>query len=220
MKVYLISGIAADRRLFRRIQLPSEFEPFFIDWIKPYINETLPNYAHRLAEAINIDEPFILIGTSLGGIIATEIALKYQSGATIIIGSIPVSAQLPGYFRIAGTFKFHKIVPGSFYKISAILKHYLSKENAEDRKIIIKMISETESSFIRWGINAVLNWENNQLPKPLYHIHGTRDEMFPYSLTSPTHTIPKGDHTIVINRAKEVNRIISEILNDIPENKY
>jgi pimeloyl-ACP methyl ester carboxylesterase len=212
MKAYLISGIAADRRLFRRIQLPAGIEPVYIDWINPVRQETLSNYAHRLAENINAGEPFILIGTSLGGIMATEIAMQLRPAITIIIGSIPVNSQLPDYFRIAGILKIHKLIPGSLYKVSAILKHYFSRGNAEDRKIIIQMISETDGRFIRWGIDAVLNWKNSRLPESLFHIHGTRDEMFPYSLTSPTHTILKGDHVIVINRADEVNEMIREIL--------
>jgi pimeloyl-ACP methyl ester carboxylesterase len=219
MKVYFISGIAADKRLFRHIRLPEGYEPVYLEWIKPFSNETLSDYACRLAENINVKEAFILIGTSLGGIVATEIALKYQPLAVIIIGSVPVDSQLPGYFRIAGALKIHKLIPGSLFKISANLKHYFSGENAEDRKVIIQMISETDGRFIRWGINAVLNWKNRELPKFLYHIHGTRDEMFPYSLTAPTHTISKGDHSIVINRAGEVNRIIREILNSAAGNQ-
>jgi pimeloyl-ACP methyl ester carboxylesterase len=216
MKAYFISGIAADRRLFRRIELPAGFEPVYIDWIKPLHNESLQHYAYRLSENINVKELFIVIGTSLGGIIAIEIALKYGPAAVIIIGSVPLASQLPGYFRIAAKLKIHKLIPGSFYKTSATAKHYFSREDAEDRKIIIQMIHETDSAFIRWGINAVLNWQNDQLPKFLYHIHGTRDEMFPYSLVSPTHTISKGDHVIVITRATEINIIIGEILAALP----
>jgi pimeloyl-ACP methyl ester carboxylesterase len=212
MKVYFISGIAADKRLFRRILLPAGFEPVYIGWIKPFRNESLSNYAHRLAEIIDTTQPFILVGTSLGGIIATEIAIEHKPVVVIIIGSVPVASQLPNYFRLAGMLKIHKLVPGSFYKFSATIKHYFSREDAEDRKTIIQMISETDPHFIRWGINAVLNWKNSQLPNSLYHIHGTRDEMFPYSLTTPTHTVSKGDHVIVITRAIEVNIMIREIL--------
>ncbi len=214
MKTYFISGIAADRRLFRRIQLPLGFEPFYVDWIKPLPNETLPDYAGRLAESINVKEPFILIGTSLGGIMATEIAKSYQPKATIIISSIPINSQLPRYFRIAGKLKIQKLIPASLYKLSGILKHHFAKENAEDKKIIIQMIRQTDDGFIRWGIDAVLKWKNKIVPKSLYQIHGTKDELFPYSLTSPAYTIPNGDHSIVLNRADEVNKIIAEILKD------
>lgn len=212
MNAYFISGIAADRRLFRRNQLPDDYDPFYLDWIQPVQNETLSDYARRLAGNINQNKPFILIGTSLGGIMAVEIALKYHAQAVIIIGSVSLHTQLPKYFRMAGLLKIHKLVPGNIFKYSAIAKHYFSPEDAEDKQVIIRMIKETDPGFIKWGMNAVLTWKNHRSPKNLYHIHGTRDEMFPYSLTSPTHTISKGDHIIVISKADEVNSIIREIL--------
>lgn len=217
MKTYFISGIAADGRLFRRIRLPAGFEAVYLNWIKPFHDESLENYSVRLAEKINVHEPFVLVGTSLGGIVATEIALKYKPLAVIIIGSVPVVSQMPGYFRIAEKLKLYKIIPGSLYNISAKVKHYFTREDPEDKKIIIQMISETDPAFIKWGIQAVLQWRNTEIPQSLYHIHGTRDEMFPYTYTSPTHTILKGDHVIVITRADEVNKILAEIFSTIQQ---
>jgi pimeloyl-ACP methyl ester carboxylesterase len=211
MNTYFISGIAADGRLFRHIRLPTGFDAVYLNWNKPHPDESLKSYADRLAEKINVQEPFVLIGTSLGGIVAAEIALKYNPIAVIIIGSVPVVSQLPGYFRLAEKLKLYKLFPGSFYKFSAKVKHHLTRENPEDKKIIIKMISETDPAFISWGIRAVLKWRNRQIPKSLYHIHGTRDEVFPYGCTSPTHTVYKGDHVIVITRHEEVNNMLAEI---------
>ncbi|HET7001348.1 MAG TPA: alpha/beta hydrolase, partial [Puia sp.] len=197
MKTYFISGIAADGRIFRRIRLPAGWEAVYLNWIKPIPGEPLENYAVRLAEKINRDEPFVVIGTSLGGIVATEIALKYNPVAVVIIGSVPTVSQLPGYFRMAGKMRLYKIMPASVYKISVRIKHWLTRENQEDKNIILQMINETDTAFIKWGIEAVLKWRNTQIPKSLYHIQGTRDKMFPYTFTSPTHTIFKGDHMIV-----------------------
>ena len=211
MKTYFISGIAADGRIFRHIHLPDGFEAVYLDWIKPQPEEALENYADRLAKKINKDEPFVLIGVSLGGIMATEIALKYNPPALIIIGSVPVISQMPGYFRIAEKLKLYKLFPGSLYKFSAKVKHYLTREKPDDKKIILKMISETDPAFIKWGIRAVLKWRNKRIPKSLYHIHGTRDEVFPYRFTSPTHTIIKGDHALVNTRYEEVNIILMDI---------
>jgi pimeloyl-ACP methyl ester carboxylesterase len=216
MNVYFISGIAADGRLFRRIHLPEGFEAVYLNWIKPHQNESLKSYALRLAEKIEPGKPFVLIGTSLGGIVATEIALRLHPLALIIIGSVPVDTQLPGYYRLIEKLKLHRLFPGSLYNFSAKVKHHFTREDAEDKKIIIQMISETDPSFVRWGINAVLQWKNREIPDGLYHIHGTRDEIFPYRYTAPTHTIPKGDHVIVITRAEEVNGLISEILASVP----
>ena len=212
MKVYFLPGIAADERLFKHIRLPAGFETVYINYIKPLKNETLHAYASRLAEKIDSTEPFCILGTSLGGIMAIEISNSLNPVSTIIIGSVPVASQLPGYYRGISRMGIQKLVPGELYKISAIIKHYFSSSPAEDKKIHIGMIRDADPSFIRWGINAVLNWTNAQMPKNLIHIHGTRDEVFPYSYTSPTHTIRKGGHVIVITHAEEINQILGGIL--------
>jgi hypothetical protein len=172
MKAYFIPGIAADCRLFEQIRLPEGFEPVYLNWIKPLKGETLGAYAIRLAEKINQSEPFVVIGVSLGGIMASEISSRLNPEATIIIGSIPVSSQLPGYYMWLRKFSIHKLIPGQFYIIPAIIKIILPglKEN---KKIVIRMILDADPAFIRWGIDAVLYWNNTQMPKNLVHIHGT-----------------------------------------------
>ena len=74
------------------------------------------------------------------------------------------------------------------------------------------MIRDSDPAFIVWGINAVLNWTNQKTPDNLYHIHGTRDEVFPFVFTSPSHIISKGGHVLVMSHAEEINKIISGIL--------
>ena len=215
MKVYCISGIAADKRAFKHIRLPKGFEIAFIDWIKPLRKESLGDYAVRLAQPINTGEPFGLIGLSLGGIMASEITTFCKPEATILIGSVPVFSELPPYYQWVRRLRIQKLVPGTLYKYAAIVKHYFTREPAEDKKEIFQMIRETEPAFIRWGINAVLHWTNTQKPESLTHIHGTRDEVFPFAYTRPTHIIPRGDHMLVISHPHEINTIIRQALSKI-----
>ena len=66
--------------MFKNIRLPDHCEPVFLEWIDPVKNETLKNYALRLAEGINTNEPFAIIGLSMGGMITSEIARTIQTG--------------------------------------------------------------------------------------------------------------------------------------------
>ena len=74
------------------------------------------------------------------------------------------------------------------------------------------MIAESDDKFLIWAMKAVLKWENKDLPQPLYHIHGSRDIVFPIRLTKPSHTIRKGGHLIVMTHADQVNKILHEAL--------
>jgi pimeloyl-ACP methyl ester carboxylesterase len=214
MKVYFISGLAADRHVFRHIRLPDHCEPVYLDWITPEENEPLQGYAMRLSSKINHDEPFVLVGLSFGGMLAAEIARQYPARATILISSVPASHHLPGYFRLAAMLKLHRVFPITLIQKAAVLKRYFTSETKEDKIMLKNMIRSSDTRFIRWALNAVLTWKNQELPGRLYHLHGSRDGILPCWCTKPTHTISKAGHLMVLTRAEEINAIIKEILSE------
>ncbi|MHA4807538.1 alpha/beta fold hydrolase [Flavitalea flava] len=214
MKAYFISGIGADHRFFKYIRLPEGVEMIPINWKYPSPGESLADYAMRLSEQIDTGGPFVLVGLSLGGIMSVEIAKRIPPVCTILISSVPVSAQLPLHFRIAQRLNLLQMIPPTLLKHAAIIKRFISSESQEDKQMIRQMIRDGDNSFIKWAMQAVLEWKNDKIPHPIWHIHGTRDEVFPISLTHPTHIIPKGGHSLVISHPKEINRFLKEILDN------
>jgi len=212
MKVYFVSGLAADSRVFKYIQLPPNCETVYLEWIKPLSNESLENYALRLSQNINAQEPFALIGLSMGGMMVSEISKKLKPVITILISSVPISNELPFYFKIAGKWRLQKAVPISLVKSAALIKRFFTAETPEDKATIRQIIKESDNEFIRWAMEAVLKWENNEIPSPYIHIHGTRDEVLPLKFTKPTHIIPKAGHLMVMTHKEELNRILSDHL--------
>lgn len=216
MKTYFISGMAADSRVFCHIRLPQGYEAVHLEWIKPEKNESLAAYALRLAQRIDTNEPFVLIGLSFGGMLASEIAKQYKPAMTILISSIPISSHLPGYFKVAAKLRLHKMVPVSLLKTAASMKRLFTKETSADKRLILQAIRESDASLIRWSMDAILKWKNDQMPEPCCHIHGTRDELLPIRYTNPTHAIKKGGHMLVLTDARMVNDILSSTLLVIP----
>ena len=166
----------------------------------------------RLTAQIDTSEPFALVGLSLGGIMSVEMAKRLNPVCTIIISSVPVSAHLPGYYRMAGQLGLGKWIPASLLKAATSVKHSLMLRPASNRKLMMDIIRTGDDHFIRWALNAVLQWENAEIPQPLFHLHGTRDEVFPIGLTKPTHILRKAGHMFLLYQADTVNRILSEIL--------
>ena len=212
MKIYFISGLAADSRVFKYIQLPSYCEPVYLDWIPPQKNEELSSYALRMAEKINFNERFSIIGLSFGGMIASEIAKHHSPVHTILIASIPSSEHLPGYYRMARSLGLHKIIPVSFFRSAALMKRLFTTETEEDKEILRAMIRQSDPHFIRWALEAILYWDSKDLPPNLVHLHGSKDEILPKRYTKPSHIIPKAGHLMVMNRSGEINKILQEVL--------
>ena len=212
MKVYFISGLAADSRVFKNIKLPIGFETIFLDWLKPEKKETLEAYALRLAILIDKSEPFALVGLSMGGMIATEIAKVYNPSACILLCSVPSHNHLPLHFKWAYFLRLHKLIPVSVFKIASMLKRDFTPDSIEDKVLLKQIIKESDPAFIRWAIHAILSWKNETIPEPLWHIHGTKDGILPIRFTHPTHKVAGGNHLMIMSRAKELNVFLKEVL--------
>lgn len=212
MKVYFIPGLGADKRVFRHMQLPEGFEMVHIDWLTPLEQESLQEYASRLTMAIDSSQPFILVGLSFGGMLATEICRILRPEKTILIASLPSASQLPPYFKWARPLGLQKIIPIGLFKNASLAKRLFTTESAEDKDLLRMIIRETDPGFIRWALGAILSWENSPPPEGIYHIHGTRDNLLPIRYVKPTHILSGGGHLMVMNRAAEVNNFLAEIL--------
>lgn len=212
MKAYFISGMAADSGAFSKIRLPAQYEPMYLDWLPPYKGEALSAYALRLGSTIDIAEPFILIGLSMGGMLAVEITKSHRPRQLILISSIPYSRQLPPYFRWAGKLGLHRLIPVTLIKQAAMLKRSFTGESPEDKSYLRKAIRESDPQFIRWAMKAVLQWRNDDPVEPYTHIHGSRDEILPLRYTRPTHVIRGGRHLMVLSHAGAINDILTKIL--------
>ncbi len=215
MKVYFISGLAADRRVFRNIRLPEGYETVYLDWITQLPDESLESYAARLAQKINTTEKFALVGLSMGGMIASEIAKVYHPQITILISSVPVYKHFPRRFRLARMLNMHRVIPVSMFKSASVIKRLFAPESREDKQVLLQLVRESDPAFIKWALGAILHWKNETVPEPMAHIHGSKDEILPVKYTSPTHIITKGTHLMVMNRAAEVNKLLKDLLNSV-----
>ena len=210
--IYLISGLGADERAFRRLDL-SGYNVTFIKWITPEANETIEKYAARLIQQIKTEKP-ILIGLSFGGMMAIAIAKQIEVEKVILISSVKTRKELPFYFRLAGKLKLHKLFPVKKHKTDNFsLTHLFGISSEEDKQLLLQILNDSDPIFIEWAIDKVVNWQNKAEIKNLFHIHGTEDKMFPFRfLKRCDEVILKGGHFMVLNRFSEVNKALKKII--------
>jgi len=214
MQVFFLSGLGADKRVFDLLDL-SFCEPVFIDWTPPLQNETLAHYALRLKEKY-IPNNTTVIGLSFGGMLATEIAKHNSSVSSILISSAKTIYELPAYFRSGKFIRLHYWVPGEIQKRFMIRMKWLFGVNSiTGTKIYKEIISDCDPDFNRWAVDAILSWDNIDVPENIIHIHGTRDKILPYKYVNCHYTVQKGEHLMVLEQAT----IVSEILKNIITNK-
>jgi pimeloyl-ACP methyl ester carboxylesterase len=207
--IYLLSGLGADKSVFEYLDLKG-FRSHPIEWLKPKKDETVPEYAGRLIDQIKTKKP-ILIGVSFGGILAIEIGKQIEAEKIIIISSIKCKTDLPRPLRIAGFLKINKLIPAdALSKPNGVLFWFFGVENDHDKNLLSDIVKRTDPGFIDWGISSITTWDNDICPDNVVHIHGTDDRIFP--LQEPDYTIDGGGHFMIVNRCKEINRILLKLL--------
>ena len=203
--IYLISGLGADERVFQNLDF-GRLKPRFIKWIEPRDNETFQEYSLRLSEQIETSKPIIL-GVSFGGMIAIEIAKLIDYQQVIIISSAKTKTEIPIIYRILGRLKFHKLIPISVFKQANILTYWFFGMNSKaEKKLLKSILHDTNSTFLKWAMDAIISWKNEVIIEKLVHIHGNKDKILPLkNIKKVDLVIPNGGHLMVFNQAHKIN---------------
>lgn len=215
MKAYFISGLGADRKAFYKLKLPPGYEPIYLDWIAPLVNESMMDYARRFSASIDDSENFVMIGLSFGGMMAVEISQFKKPARIILISSVGVSDELPWYFKMAGKIGLQRHIPVSFYKKVTILNHFMGTASKEDKAMVLSFVRQTDPAFIQWAIKSILNWKQHSRFGSLVQIHGSSDRLLPVRYIRADYVIRNGRHLMVLNRAPEINEILQKELGGI-----
>jgi pimeloyl-ACP methyl ester carboxylesterase len=214
MNVYFISGLGADRRAFERLSLSDKYAVHYLDWIEPIKNESLNEYARRLSASIDTSQPFSIIGLSMGGMIACAMTDFLHPYKTVLISSIGCNKEFPPLLRFAKKTKAYKLLPRFIFRSKnlGVIQRLFGTKARNEKALIRYFISQTSPRFMKWAIDAIVNWQNCERPKQIFHIHGNADKMFPIKYTKPDAVIDKGSHFMVWTKAGEVSKILEQAL--------
>ncbi len=209
MKLYIISGLGADRKVFENIIFPGKFsEIIFIDWLMPHQEESLGHYVERMAASIDETEAFCLLGYSFGGIVVQEIHKLKPAKKIVILGSIKSHKEKSIAFQLARKSKI-------FEKVS---ESYFNEEKLKSLEFIRKVFHPKlwhyftikTPSYLKWSINKILEWESEENPE-VVQILADRDIIFPSKNSKPNYIVYGGTHLFPVTKGKEVSRILEEV---------
>lgn len=211
--LYLISGMGADERMFRHLRFPADYNVQYLPWLTPLPDEPFSDYAARMAAGITAEGEITLLGLSFGGMISLEIARQRPIAKNILISTIKHTHERPSYFNWVKRLGLQRL-PDSvlFSRRYLVVKYYLNIQTPEEDQLLRDYLKKKDHTYLRWAINTVIHWENDFTPASFVHIHGARDLAFPMKYVKPTHVIDGGGHFMVLNRAEEINNILSQEL--------
>ncbi|MBS1917064.1 MAG: alpha/beta hydrolase [Bacteroidetes bacterium] len=211
--IYCISGLGADERIFDKLSIPNA-KLHFIKWLTPENNEPIEVYAKRISKQVVSQNP-LLMGVSFGGMMAVEISKHIPVKKTILISSVKSRKELPQWMKITGNLRLNKLAPSKQQGwMGPIENYFLGADGEEEKRMAKDFRKNIDPIYLHWAIDKVVNWQNNEIPSALFHLHGTSDKTFPIKNIRATHIVEGGNHFMVMNRASEVSGVLEKIVSE------
>lgn len=209
VNVYFFPGQGSDQRIFNNYELPDYCIKHFFKLPMPYEGEMLDDYAERFISEIDTSRPFVLVGTSLGGMICSELTDRLDPIATIVIASAKNKYELPGQYRLQRTIPLNKLPPPMFFKVgSFIAQPIVEPDRNQEKQLFLSMLRANDPVYLKRTVNMIINWPRTETVAGVYHIHGNLDRTLPIKNISYDTLIDFGSHMMTYLRSEEISTIV------------
>ncbi|MBS1582468.1 MAG: alpha/beta hydrolase [Bacteroidetes bacterium] len=209
-RTYLLPGIGCDHRLFERLTLDG-LDVVMLDWPDFPKGCTLAGIARAMHAQVDTTRPHVLVGVSMGGMVAQELALLTRPERVVLISSWTGPQEWPPFVRLNARLRPLWTINRFSLWATWPFKRMLGRRDRAIDRLLYHMAVEQTAAKIRRGVGAILAWPGSRWTGPIARIHGDRDLVIP--LRFPVdHRIAGGTHIMVITRAAEVSRALRTIL--------
>ena len=217
--LYLIPGFLTDRTIYKDFLLDNRFDCKVIEFIEPVDkDEPIEEYAKRLSEEIDTSEPFSILGTSFGGILAIEIAKFVNPQSIILISSVKNRKELNPLMRLRNSTFLLDYIPSKVIKKTIETGYEIGSKIASnlkeiDNEEINKMIHAIDGKLEKWIIKKINTWHGQNTVENYLHLHGDKDNVFPFKNIKNYQLIKDGNHNMIIAKSEEIRDNVAQFLN-------
>lgn len=205
MDVYLIPGLGADHRLFGKLELPGH-TVHHLDWPVMPVGSSLADFARALAPQVDAATPHALVGVSMGGMVAQELAALTGPERVVIISSWKGPEEMPAAIKmLRGTHPERVLTAAFMRRTIPFVRWQMGVERPEDVALFDALLGVHSIDQLKVQIAACLDWKGPAAPVAgLVHIHGDNDRLMPISSVKGAKVVPDGGHFMVFSKAREV----------------
>lgn len=211
-KIYLLPGMGADQRLYDHLDLKMA-EVEIIDWKPAPKNSSLREYARLMLEHVEDPEDSIFGGTSMGGIVAREMAEIANPKSLILISSPATTEEFSALTRLGRKLKIWNLVNENYVeKLGLVFERLMQIKTSDGNDVFNEMLRKADAPFLKWSVKRILEWERKEPYENYFQVVGEKDLLFsPGKMKSPI-VIEKAGHMAVYENAREVGEAIDRYL--------
>jgi pimeloyl-ACP methyl ester carboxylesterase len=215
MDVYLLPGLGADHRLFGRLELPGH-TLHYLDRPEVPAGSTMADIARLLASRVNAQVPHALVGVSMGGMEAQELAALTHPRKVVLISSWKGPQEMPAHLKLLRGTHPERLLSKIFMQGSLpVIRWQMGVEKPEEVQLLDSFLQLTSLEQLRVQISACLHWEGPAQPVPgLVHLHGDRDRLMPLSNIQGAQIVKGGGHFMVFSHGAEVSALVAKALEE------
>jgi pimeloyl-ACP methyl ester carboxylesterase len=208
---YLIPGLGADARIFERLRLHGTVR--VLEWLEPTgPDEPLAAYTTRLAAPIPADEVCWVVGVSFGGVVALEVGCQRPNARVVLISSLPTPAERTSWVQFAKWLHVDAWLPIKLLRrLPRAGQWFFGVSGKRGDALFRELLTLLTPTYTKWALRQLFRWSGCQA-RPVAHLIGDRDRVFPIGYRTATHVIHGGTHFMIVTHATQISQILNTLV--------
>ncbi len=198
-KWFLLPGMGATSAMYDELRDEIDFDIDFVNWPIYSGESSYEEVANRIIGENHISAGDIVGGSSLGGMVAIEIANIIQPKAIVLIGSAINANEIQRLLKL--------LSPLASATPISLIQTLCGKH----KHIVSQMFYESDPAFIRAMSLYLTSWRGNKGEiRKIHRLHGKKDHVIPHP-SSHCEVINNAGHLLALTHSEETGLFLNKI---------
>ena len=187
--LWLFSGLGADHRLYRHLQLPEQHQ--HAAWTDFRDCRTMASFVARARE-LGLSDGDLICGSSFGGMLALECSQTIDLAGILLLGSAMHPREI-NQFALRGG-HFLRAMSGA--DAQRLVRPFI---HIGPRQLAAEMFVDGDERAMRSMFQAILTWKGAQPRCPWRRVHGRFDPVIPMRPGQRYHRVVNAAHLVALS---------------------